>query len=179
MDALSADSRDTLHLLERINISLDVQKSIVPTALNLARFKIAGNLPSLHVNLSDSKYKALMRLIDVCIPNFDEGDSEAQPVSSPRNNLPTFQMPVGFFGPVKSDINIEDPDDDGQEENDDTKDDTFFEAEEDPQVVYLIISGLLTADSFHLATRLPPTTFPSQLQSGLTPGISFQSGSGF
>ncbi|KAJ4486135.1 vacuolar protein sorting-associated protein 13 [Lentinula aciculospora] len=70
-DALKSESHDTLHLLERINIDLQIQNSIVPTALNLARFRVSGKLPSLQVNISDTKYKSLMRLIDVCIPKFN------------------------------------------------------------------------------------------------------------
>ncbi|KZS92954.1 vacuolar protein sorting-associated protein 13 [Sistotremastrum niveocremeum HHB9708] len=63
----------SLHLLERVSIELGVQISIIPSAVNLARFKVSGKLPNLTVNLSDEKYKALMRFIDVAIPNFDDG----------------------------------------------------------------------------------------------------------
>ncbi|KIY52729.1 hypothetical protein FISHEDRAFT_63685 [Fistulina hepatica ATCC 64428] len=75
-DALASEY-DTLHLLERINVDLQIENSIAPTAYNLPRIKVAGKLPTLQVNMSDSKYKALMRLIDVCIPKF--GD-ESTPV---------------------------------------------------------------------------------------------------
>ncbi|KAJ8463158.1 hypothetical protein ONZ45_g17681 [Pleurotus djamor] len=74
-DALTSKSADSLHLLERTNLEFQVQSSIVPGALNITRFKVNGKLPSLHVNFSDSKYKALMRLLDVCMPNFPDEDS--------------------------------------------------------------------------------------------------------
>ncbi|KAK2461917.1 hypothetical protein APHAL10511_006380 [Amanita phalloides] len=70
-DALASGSADTLHILERTNIDLQVQISIVPNVSNLARFKISGILPHLRINFSDSKYKAMMRIVDVCIPKFD------------------------------------------------------------------------------------------------------------
>ncbi|KAF5355629.1 hypothetical protein D9756_003767 [Leucocoprinus leucothites] len=131
LDALSAGSRDNLHLLERINIDLDVQKSIVPTAVNLPRFKLAGTLPSLHVNLSDTKYKALMRLIDTSIPKFDKDDHKASPpVAATPSHVPAFQLPVSLFGTVGPDLDFEDQDRDEQDETGSTHTDTFFEAEE-------------------------------------------------
>lgn len=148
LDALSSESHDTLHLLERINIHLDVQKSIVPTAINLARFKIAGNLPSLQVNLSDSKYKALMRLIDTCIPKFnDNGQDMIQPTPPPQNSLPAFQIPVGLFGSAGPDLSIEDQERDDQDDSGSAQTDTFFEAEESLQTVILtdlLLCALLT-----------------------------------
>ncbi|KAG1730516.1 vacuolar protein sorting-associated protein 13, partial [Suillus paluster] len=78
-DALTSEKGDTLHLLERINFSLQVQNSIVPSAVNLARFKISGHLPSLQVNVSDAKYKALMGIVDVTIPHFDEVSDQKPP----------------------------------------------------------------------------------------------------
>ncbi|KAF9453814.1 vacuolar protein sorting-associated protein 13 [Macrolepiota fuliginosa MF-IS2] len=134
LDALAPESRDALHLLERINVSLDVQKSIVPTAINLARFKVAGNLPSLHVNLSDSKYKALMRLVDVCIPKFDDNDQKTtKSAVPPQGNLPAFQIPIGLFGSASPDLNIEDQETDEHDGSDSAQTDTFFEAEENLQ----------------------------------------------
>lgn len=96
-EALTSDAGDNLHLLERISIDLQVQNSIVPTAYSLARFKISGNLPSLKVNLSDTKYKSLMRLIDVCIPKFDDDENNAIPIPPPQNRAVSgaFQ---GLFG---------------------------------------------------------------------------------
>ncbi len=89
-------------------------------------------------------------------------------------------MPAGFFGPVTSGIDIEDSEDDLQDENDDTKEDTFFEAEEDLEaaVTSFLILELLASDSLHPAARLSPATFPSRLQSRLTPSVPFQSNSG-
>ncbi|KAF9270221.1 DUF1162-domain-containing protein [Marasmius fiardii PR-910] len=79
LDALSSTD-NTLHLLERINVNLIVQNSIVPTFAQYARFKVSGNLPSLQINLSDTKYKALMRLIDVGIPKLGDSTEEQRVV---------------------------------------------------------------------------------------------------
>ncbi|KAK7058962.1 Vacuolar protein sorting-associated protein 13 [Paramarasmius palmivorus] len=112
LDALSANSGDSLHLLERINIDLSVQNSIVPTYTQLAKFKVSGKLPSLQVNLSDTKYKALMRLIDVSIPHFDdEQGSKAppRPVTRPAKS--------GDFLPLPYVQSVEYHTDDGEDDD--------------------------------------------------------------
>lgn len=38
----------------------------------MTKFKISGHLPVLQASISDRKYKALMKIIDVAIPKFDE-----------------------------------------------------------------------------------------------------------
>jgi hypothetical protein len=98
--------------LERTNIDLQVYNSIVPSALNLARFKVSGELPTLQVNLSDTKYKSLMRLIDVCIPNFKNSDEvEDLATQAPAKfGSDAFHKPSGLFGPTEAEYNIEDDD---------------------------------------------------------------------
>jgi vacuolar protein sorting-associated protein 13A/C len=110
-EALTSNAGDSLHLLERINIELQVENSIIPTAYSLARFKVAGKLPTLKANLSDTKYKSLMRLVDVCIPKFD--DEEAVPAPSPtdRNTSGAFQ---GLFGQKGIDYTAALDEDDGE-----------------------------------------------------------------
>ncbi|KAK8865949.1 hypothetical protein IAR55_001098 [Kwoniella newhampshirensis] len=71
----SQTSSNELHIVERIGMTFAVQNAIV-NAPNLTRFKIAGDLPELHVNFSDVKYKTLMRFIDVAIPKFGDDDAE-------------------------------------------------------------------------------------------------------
>lgn len=138
LEALTSSKHDNLHLLERINIDLQVQNSIVPTAYNLARLKVSGHLPTLQVNLSDTKYKSLMRLIDVAIPKFDDGETgqrpPPQPVVAPQSKT-GFRLTSGLFGTVEQEYNV---DDEGDKEDlpDDPpsttvdEGDEFFEAEE-------------------------------------------------
>ncbi|KZT65144.1 vacuolar protein sorting-associated protein 13 [Daedalea quercina L-15889] len=133
MDALSSEHNDQLHLLERITLDLQVQNSIVPTAYNLARFKISGHLPTLQVNLSDTKYKALMRLIDVAVPHFDDDkNAQSQPTISQRSNA--FKLPSGFFGATEEEYNVDDADDGTSDaapspkDGHDEQDEEFFDA---------------------------------------------------
>lgn len=141
-DALTSKSGNHLHLLERTNIDLQVQNSIVPSALNLARFKVSGKLPSLHVNLSDAKYKTLMRLIDVTIPQFgEESEKRHKPKSSPPYiDTESIVLPLsaGLFSPTGPEYNVDD--DQSETEQASTKrDDIFFEASDGTSVVVDIV----------------------------------------
>ncbi|KAL1739455.1 hypothetical protein HDZ31DRAFT_77584, partial [Schizophyllum fasciatum] len=125
MRALTAD-HDTLHLLERINVDLQAQNSIAPAALNLTRFKLGGTLPHLKLNFSDSKYKALMRLIDVCIPHFgDEDDGVPSAPALPAMNRSS-SGGLALFGSRDE----YDYDDDESEQDQDDDHEEFFEANE-------------------------------------------------
>ena len=142
--ALISDEHDQLHLLERININLQVQNSIVPSAHSLARFKVAGHLPSLQVNLSDTKYKSLMKLIDVSIPHFDD-DSNVPPrpaLPKTKSGAPAFRLRSGLFGTSDQEYHLDDDLDDPDKPNvvQPTPDsgfdkDEFFEAEDSPTEV--------------------------------------------
>ncbi len=110
-----------MHLVERINIDLQVENSIVPSALSLARFKVSGSLPTLQMNLSDIKYKSLMRLIDVCIPKFGD-DNPAD------DHTVNFPLHPSFFGPNETEYTVEEDGDDDDVES--LKEDEFFEASE-------------------------------------------------
>lgn len=149
-DALTSKNGNHLHLLERTNIDLQVQNSIVPSALNLARFKVSGKLPSLHVNLSDTKYKTLMRLIDVTIPQFgEESEKRYKPKSSPPyTDTESIVLPLstGLFSPTALEYNV----DDNQSETEYAstyRDDVFFEASDGTsEVVDIVIHCLSLTD---------------------------------
>ena len=118
-----------LHLLERINLDFAVQNTIVPDAVNLAKFKVSGKLPELQVNLSNQKYKGIMRIIDVAIPKFGD-DTETAPASKPKAKPereaarpPPLPLPGNVFS-RQAEYAIEDVD---VESSGDTNED-FFEA---------------------------------------------------
>lgn len=66
----SSDSQ--LHVVEEINVDFVVETSILPKAPNLTKLRVSGHLPMLHATVSDSKYKNLMRIIDVAIPKLGQ-----------------------------------------------------------------------------------------------------------
>ncbi|KIY71623.1 vacuolar protein sorting-associated protein 13 [Cylindrobasidium torrendii FP15055 ss-10] len=102
--AMTSRETNTLHLVERINIDLVVQNSIVPSVVSLARFKISGNLPTLQLNMSDFKYKSLMRLIDVALPRF--GSEASTPIEESRPSR--FPVTSGFFQPTETEYTVDD-----------------------------------------------------------------------
>jgi vacuolar protein sorting-associated protein 13A/C len=114
-NALNSRNDSSLHLIERINIDLLVQNSIVPTVANLARFKISGKLPTLQLNFSDSKYKSILRLVDVTIPKFDHGDHST--IDSTAVTSTGYQTSTGLFDLPETEYNVHDEEDEGMEDD--------------------------------------------------------------
>jgi len=117
-------------------MDFEVQNSIVPTAYNLARFKVSGTLPTLQLNMSDIKYRSLMRLIDVCIPHFgDDALKKPQIPDAPKGEFPlsplppTFTLP-GVFRAKETSYTVEDQASivGNQKEEGEDNDEEFFEA---------------------------------------------------
>ncbi|KAJ8612730.1 hypothetical protein MRB53_037306 [Persea americana] len=91
---LSADSdAKNLHLIDRINMDFLVEICIVPKGSNLTKFRITGKLPVLHASISDSKYKNLMRLLEVAIPKFD-GDPVTKEVTNGAQGPSNLKKPA-------------------------------------------------------------------------------------
>ncbi|SPO25926.1 related to VPS13 - involved in regulating membrane traffic [Ustilago trichophora] len=103
-----------LHLLERINLDFTLHNSILSSAPNLTKFKMTGHLPTLRVNFSDRKYKTLMRIIDVAIPNFDD----AMGSDSPTKGLGTIEEELEPVAIGKARQGDEGDDEDADNEDD-------------------------------------------------------------
>ncbi|XP_051484024.1 intermembrane lipid transfer protein VPS13C isoform X2 [Apus apus] len=54
----------TLHILQPMDIHVQMAKSMVERDTRMAKFKVSGGLPLVHVRLSDQKMKAILDLID-------------------------------------------------------------------------------------------------------------------
>lgn len=83
----ATDDTKSMHILDRVDMSWIIETSIMPKAPNLTKMKISGRLPFLKVAASDQKYKALMRLIDVAIPRFDDEDDSEGGQQKPASGL--------------------------------------------------------------------------------------------
>ncbi|POS86544.1 hypothetical protein EPUL_002626 [Erysiphe pulchra] len=80
----------SMHVVEKTNVDFMVETSIIPKASNLAKIRVSGRLPLLHVSASDKKYKSLMRIIDVAIPKFEEAENKSNEMditSTSRNQI--------------------------------------------------------------------------------------------
>ena len=64
------------HIIDRINVDFVLELSIVPQSMDLTRTRLSGHLPELHASMSDMKYKNMMRLIDIAIPQFSENEGD-------------------------------------------------------------------------------------------------------
>lgn len=80
-----------LHIVDKINMDFKIEICIVPKASDLTKFRVSGNLPVLHASISDTKYKNLMKLIDVAIPKFGNDAPSKQVVEGAKglSNLKT------------------------------------------------------------------------------------------
>ncbi|KAF8516153.1 hypothetical protein BU17DRAFT_51124 [Hysterangium stoloniferum] len=126
----STNGKESLHILERINVELLLQNSILPSkaqlprSISVPRLKVSGKLPVLQVNVSDVKYKALMRFIDVAIPKFGEDRSQSQMETARAEaaHATGFRLPTGLFG---SDPTPEYTLEEGQEDETPEEDEEF------------------------------------------------------
>lgn len=80
LTALRSEEDRRYHVVDRINMEFLLEISILPktASLTLTKFRISGHLPTLSARVSDTKYKTMMRIIDVAVPKDDDADADAQ-----------------------------------------------------------------------------------------------------
>jgi len=76
----SPAAESDLHLINKINITLLAEVSILPKASNLTQFRVSGRLPLFSANFSDRKYRAIMKIVDMVVP---KPDPDEQPKAMP------------------------------------------------------------------------------------------------
>ncbi|KAI1654139.1 vacuolar protein sorting-associated protein 13 [Daldinia decipiens] len=128
------DDNRMLHIVEKINVDFVVALSILPKAPNLTKVKVSGHMPVLRAMASDTKYKSLMKLIDVAIPKFDgeqqkirtEGQfNRPRLLSSASSRLPKshdHKASSNLFLTQQTAIILEDESDDDEDEFEDAAD---------------------------------------------------------
>jgi vacuolar protein sorting-associated protein 13A/C len=79
------DETQMFHIVEKINVDFIVETSILPKAPNLTKLKVSGNMPMLHATVSDTKYKNLMRIIDVAIPKFSSDTPQGSQLATKQS----------------------------------------------------------------------------------------------
>lgn len=86
------DSAKNFHVVDRINMDFLIETCILPKATDLTKLRISGHLPVLHASVSDTKYKGLMRMLDVAVPKFDNASPDAEVSAEKRgSHLPRSQ----------------------------------------------------------------------------------------
>lgn len=78
-DAMNAGMATASHLLAPTSLALTLQQCVQQHDLAYAKFKVAGALEALHVHLSDSKYVALMTLLQEIAPTPAPAPTTATP----------------------------------------------------------------------------------------------------
>src|SRR5690606_5006267 len=92
-------------------------------------FKISGHLPVLHASISDTKYKSLMRIIDVAIPKFEESNLSLPEKEITKHSVPDNRRSFSEHRPSNAfqflppqDLVIPDDSDDGTDEFEEASD---------------------------------------------------------
>ncbi|KAG0185188.1 hypothetical protein DFQ28_009826 [Apophysomyces sp. BC1034] len=79
------DGSQNAHIIERIDMQFLVELCILQGSNQFAKFKVSGHLPLLTVNFSDSKYKTLMKIVDLLVPPSSDNKDAVQTINSDRN----------------------------------------------------------------------------------------------
>ncbi|KAI5864116.1 vacuolar protein sorting-associated protein 13 [Durotheca rogersii] len=129
------DDTRMLHIVEKINVDFVVALSILPKAPNLTKVKVSGHMPVLRAMVSDTKYKSLMRLIDVAIPKFGD-EQQTNPPGQPKRprllssssnrlpKLPDLKRSSNLFLAQETAVILEDESDDDSDQFEDAADGT-------------------------------------------------------
>ncbi|KAK2879530.1 hypothetical protein FQN49_000784 [Arthroderma sp. PD_2] len=97
-----------LHIMDRINMDFVLELCIAPKS-TLTRTRISGHLPEFHASMSDTKYKNLMRLIDIAIPRFSPDqttDSEGKDTQSEAATLESRARSQSLQLPRQKDVPV-------------------------------------------------------------------------
>ena len=104
------------HIIDRINVDFALEMCIVPKVTQLTRTRISGHLPELHASMSDTKYKGLMKLIDIAIPQFDAGNtsSDSKTAAAAKEGAATRARSASFHSSALRDLPVVDDDDEAE-----------------------------------------------------------------
>ena len=120
-----------LRIIDRINMDFLLETSIMPKATDLTKTRISGHMPELHASISDSKYKNLMKLIDMAVPKFDsdgpsDGGRKKEPITTKTDNSAAKSRADEFVGrsrsksmsaPADHELDVEEDSEDDENDN--------------------------------------------------------------
>lgn len=99
IEQLHNSDGNTSTILDKLDMKMLLELSILPKAPNLAKIRVTANLPSFIAKMNDYQYKIMMQLIDKCMPDFSIGEESEEPKSS---------SPLNLVQPMDSSLNIDD-----------------------------------------------------------------------
>ncbi|KAM9090694.1 intermembrane lipid transfer protein VPS13C isoform 3-T3 [Megaptera novaeangliae] len=110
----------TMHILQPMDIHVELAKAMVEKDIRMARFKVSGGLPLMHVRISDQKMKGMLRLINsIPLPQKSSAQSPERQVSS----IPI--TPARTKGLLGTPLLLN-----GVESGEEESDDEYFDAED-------------------------------------------------
>ncbi|KAK9766368.1 Vacuolar protein sorting-associated protein 13, partial [Basidiobolus ranarum] len=137
---VNLEDKDNYWVLDRINMSFLVDVSIIPKAPNITGLRISGRLPLLKINISNTKYKTIMHILEIIAGPQQDNVPQAAATSlrqagTHRHSIigiPFSDMdPVDLMSESSSEqYSVYGEDNESQIFRDDDGDDEFFDAEE-------------------------------------------------
>jgi vacuolar protein sorting-associated protein 13A/C len=119
----NVESRN-FHIIDRINVDFALEMCIVPKVTQLTRTRISGHLPDLHASMSDTKYKGLMKLIEIAIPEFEE-EKPSDPVAAAAAKevaaIATRARSASFNPSAQRDLPVVDDDEESEADSEHSK----------------------------------------------------------
>ncbi|KAI9322742.1 hypothetical protein BX666DRAFT_2109183 [Dichotomocladium elegans] len=73
---------DQSYVIQRIDMNFTVELCIVQRVSQFTRFKVSGHLPLLSANISDQKYKVLMKMIDVVLSSTSDDEDQIPSITA-------------------------------------------------------------------------------------------------
>lgn len=95
-------------ILEKLDMKMLLELSILPSSFNLAKLKSKAHLANLSAQINDYQYKIMMQLIDKCIPDFEiESTNDATGGDSSESDVSPGPFDFGKLSPTPSSLSID------------------------------------------------------------------------
>lgn len=87
---LHSEGWENAQLIKRIDMSFLVEICIIQRATQFTKFKVSGEMPLLSLNISDTKYKTLMRMIDLVLEGISSDEDKPAEQTKGQNEPNVF-----------------------------------------------------------------------------------------
>ncbi|XP_035991633.1 vacuolar protein sorting-associated protein 13C isoform X3 [Fundulus heteroclitus] len=92
------------HILQPMDLTLHLAKCMVEKDARMPRFKLSGELPLVHVRISDQKIQKVLELVDsVPLPRMDSAPSTPTEKALPLSRVPPGNLDPAFLDTLETD----------------------------------------------------------------------------
>ncbi|XP_063305458.1 intermembrane lipid transfer protein VPS13C isoform X2 [Pelobates fuscus] len=122
------ESSSSLHILQPLDIEVQLEKAMVERDGRMPRFKVSGELPLLHMRISDQKLKGVFSLLDsIPFPKKTSSTPTTKPKNIPAIRILTTRPEKLFEHDIAKSLTFE--------EDDSESTDEYFDTDDEPSLV--------------------------------------------